>query len=129
MQESDLNVKLIVLDRLNGIKNDHLKVMQSLVMDLLRALSCPNMDIRKKTLAIALDLVTANNVDEVVLNLKREVIKAQEEDDKVVGSIPPPLHYVGVVVKRSLLHLTTTTRQCTHCMFCCWFNRASTVSC
>ena len=34
-------------------------------MDVLRALSSPNMDIRKKTLDIALDLITARNIDEV----------------------------------------------------------------
>ena len=34
-------------------------------MDVLRALSSPNMDIRQKTLDIALDLITARNIDEV----------------------------------------------------------------
>ena len=34
-------------------------------MDVLRALSAPNLDIRKKTLDIALDLITARNIDEV----------------------------------------------------------------
>jgi coatomer subunit beta len=90
VQESDLNIKLIVLDRLAALKNDHQKVMQGLIMDLLRALSCPNMDIRKKTLAIALDLVTPANVDEVVLSLKREINRAQDEDDKVGATPPPP---------------------------------------
>lgn len=80
--ESDLNIKLIVLDRLAALKNDHQKVMQGQIMDLLRALSCPNMDIRKKTLAIALDLVTPANVDEVVLSLKREINRAQDDGDK-----------------------------------------------
>lgn len=95
VQESDLNIKLIVLDRLAALKNDHQKVMQGLIMDLLRALSCPNMDIRKKTLAIALDLVTPANVDEVVLSLKREINRAQDEDDKVGATPrwgPPPIN-------------------------------------
>jgi len=39
--------------------------MQEVLMDVLRALSSPNMDIRKKTLDIALDLITARNIDEV----------------------------------------------------------------
>ena len=34
-------------------------------MDVLRALSAPNLDIRKKTLDIALDLIDARNIDEV----------------------------------------------------------------
>lgn len=34
-------------------------------MDVLRALSTPNLDIRRKTLDIALDLIDARNIDEV----------------------------------------------------------------
>ncbi len=34
-------------------------------MDILRALSSPNMDIRKKTLDISMDLITSRNIDEV----------------------------------------------------------------
>ena len=39
--------------------------MQAMLMDVLRALATPNMDIRKKTLDIALDLITQHNIDEV----------------------------------------------------------------
>lgn len=63
--QSDNNVKLIVLDRLQELKNKHKDVMQDVVMDILRALSSPNLDIRKKTLDIAMDLVTNRNIDEV----------------------------------------------------------------
>ncbi|KAI6689769.1 hypothetical protein NL676_026597 [Syzygium grande] len=51
--------------------------MVELVMDVLRALSSPNLDIRRKTLDIALELITPRNVDEVVLMLKKEVVKTQ----------------------------------------------------
>ena len=47
------------------LKEKHREVMQEMLMDVLRALSAPNMDIRKKTLDIALDLITARNIDEV----------------------------------------------------------------
>lgn len=47
------------------LKERHRDVMQEVLMDVLRALSAPNMDIRAKTLGIALDLVTARNIDEV----------------------------------------------------------------
>ena len=40
-------------------------MMQSMLMDVLRALATPNMDIRKKTLDIALDLINQHNIDEV----------------------------------------------------------------
>ena len=34
-------------------------------MDVLRALATPNLDIRQKTLDLALDLITHRNIDEV----------------------------------------------------------------
>jgi coatomer subunit beta len=65
VSQSDNNVKLIVLDRLMELKDKHKEVMQEAVMDIMRALSSPNLDIRKKTLDIAMDLITARNIDEV----------------------------------------------------------------
>lgn len=77
---SDNNVKLIVLDRLTELKKHHSKVVQEILMDILRALSSPNIHICKKTLALAIDLVGPRNIEEVMLLLKREVIRAQESD-------------------------------------------------
>jgi coatomer subunit beta len=78
--QSDNNVKLIVLDRLQELKSSHREVMVEVIMDLLRALSSPNLDIRKKTLDIALDLITLRNIDEVVMTLKKEVVKTQNAE-------------------------------------------------
>ena len=47
------------------LKERHREVMQEVLMDVLRALSAPNLDIRRKTLDIALDLITGRNIDEV----------------------------------------------------------------
>jgi coatomer subunit beta len=77
---SDNNVKLIVLDRLVELKKHHSKVVQEILMDILRALSSPNIDICKKTLALAIDLVGPRNIEEVMQVLKREVVRAQESD-------------------------------------------------
>lgn len=77
---SDNNVKLIVLDRLSELKKHHSKVVQEIIMDILRALSSPNIHICKKTLAVAIDLVGPRNIEEVMLLLKREVIRAQETE-------------------------------------------------
>jgi coatomer subunit beta len=41
------------------------EVMQDSLMDIMRALSSPNLDIRAKTLQLALELVTKRNIDEV----------------------------------------------------------------
>ena len=49
---------------LQELKERHRAVMQGMLMDVLRALAAPNMDIRKKTLDIALDLITQHNIDE-----------------------------------------------------------------
>ena len=52
MKESDNNVKLIVLDRLIALKEHptHERVLQDLVMDILRVLASPDLEVRKKTL-------------------------------------------------------------------------------
>lgn len=75
VKESDNNVKLIVLDRLITLKDipAHEKVLQDLVMDILRVLSSPDLEVRQKTLSLVLDLINSRNVEEIVLVLKKEV--------------------------------------------------------
>ncbi|XP_030973849.1 coatomer subunit beta-2 [Quercus lobata] len=77
LSQSDHNVKLIVLDQLNELKSSHRDIMVDLIMDVLRALSSPNLDIRRKTLDIVLELITPRNIHEVILTLKKEVVKTQ----------------------------------------------------
>ena len=53
-------------------------------MDILRVLTSPDLEVRKKTLNLALDLISSRNVEEMVLVLKKEVVKtndAVEHDD------------------------------------------------
>uniref|UniRef100_T1JB85 Coatomer subunit beta n=1 Tax=Strigamia maritima TaxID=126957 RepID=T1JB85_STRMM len=77
VKESDNNVKLIVLDRLIALKESpqHERVLQDLVMDILRVLSAPDLEVRRKTLNLSLDLVSSRNMEEMVLVLKKEVSK------------------------------------------------------
>ncbi|GIY34863.1 hypothetical protein CDAR_382581 [Caerostris darwini] len=77
VKESDNNVKLIVLDRLIALKDTpaHERVLQDLVMDILRVLAASDLEVRRKTLNLALDLVSSRNVEEMVLVLKKEVTK------------------------------------------------------
>ncbi|KAI3848003.1 hypothetical protein MKX03_001115 [Papaver bracteatum] len=75
--QSDNNVKLIVLDRLNELKTSHREIMVDMIMDVLRALATPNHDTRRKTINIALELITPRNIDEVVQALKKEIVKTQ----------------------------------------------------
>eukprot|EP01094_Clydonella_sp_ATCC50884_P010917 TRINITY_DN20734_c0_g1_i1.p1 TRINITY_DN20734_c0_g1~~TRINITY_DN20734_c0_g1_i1.p1 ORF type:complete len:932 (-),score=412.79 TRINITY_DN20734_c0_g1_i1:126-2921(-) len=78
--QSDNNVKLIILDRLAVIKKENSKVIGELLMDVLRALASPTLDIRKKTLDFAMDLVTPRNIDEVILLLKKEINRTQSAE-------------------------------------------------
>jgi len=55
------------------------------LIELLQALSSPNMDIRRKCLDVALSLVTKKNIDEVVQILKKEVVKTQQKDSESSG--------------------------------------------
>lgn len=77
LKESDNNVKLIVLDRLVALKEHptHERVLQDLVMDILRVLATPDHEVRKKTLSLAMDLVSSRNIEEMVLVLRKEVSK------------------------------------------------------
>lgn len=79
--QNDNNVKLIVLERLEDIKKKHPKILQEVLMDILRALSSPNPDVCKKVLDITMDCVSSRNVGDVVAILKREVSKTTEDND------------------------------------------------
>ncbi|XP_017774158.1 PREDICTED: coatomer subunit beta [Nicrophorus vespilloides] len=87
VKESDNNVKLIVLDRLIALREHpaHERVLQELVMDILRVLSSPDLEVRKKTLALALDLVSSRNIEEMVLVLKKEVSKTHDVEHEDTG--------------------------------------------
>ncbi|KAL7334098.1 coatomer subunit beta [Mucor circinelloides] len=79
VKESDNNVKLIVLDRLEEIRNKHDRVLDDLVMDILQVLSSPDIEVRRKAIRIALEMVSSRNVQEVVLFLKKELSKTQDD--------------------------------------------------
>ena len=79
MKESDNAIKLIVLDRLLELKGNpaHERILQDLLMDILRVLVAPDLEVRKKTLQLALDLLSSRNVVDVVQVLLKEITKSQ----------------------------------------------------
>lgn len=85
VKESDNNVKLIVLDRLIAMKEHEAmeRVLQDLVMDILRVLAAPDIEVRRKTLQLVMELISSRNIEELVLVLKKEVAKTHnvEHDD------------------------------------------------
>ncbi|KFA63937.1 hypothetical protein S40285_03775 [Stachybotrys chlorohalonatus IBT 40285] len=80
IKEADNNVKLIVLDRVDQLRKKHEGVLDDLIMEILRVLSSPDIDVRKKALDIAMEMVASKNVEEVVLLLKKELSKTVDQE-------------------------------------------------
>lgn len=73
-----------MLDRLVELKNKFPTVMQQMVLDLMRVLSSPEIEYKKRVLEICMDLVSSRNIDSIISVLKKEIQKSQEaqETDK-----------------------------------------------
>ncbi|KEY69848.1 hypothetical protein S7711_08989 [Stachybotrys chartarum IBT 7711] len=80
IKEADNNVKLIVLDRVDQLRKKHEGVLDDLIMEILRVLSSPDIDVRKKALDIAMEMIASKNVEEVVLLLKKELSKTVDHE-------------------------------------------------
>ena len=78
---SDNNVKLIVLDKLADLQRRHPEILKSLTMDVIRGLASPNLDIKTKTLDLVMSLVSPSNIEEVMVVLRKEVLKAPAAED------------------------------------------------
>jgi len=74
--ESDNNVKLIILERLDALRHKHAAVLQEYLLDILSVLSTNDLAIRKKALELAMSLVSASNVDDLVHLFKGQLSKA-----------------------------------------------------
>jgi coatomer subunit beta len=75
------------LDRLIELRENipNEKVLQELLMDILRVLSATDLEVRKKILTLALDLVSSRNVHEMVMFLKKEIDKSNNETQEDTG--------------------------------------------
>lgn len=80
IKEADNNVKLIVLDRVDQLRQKNEGVLDDLVMEILRVLSSTDIDVRKKALELSLSMVSSKNVEEVVLLLKKELSKTVDQE-------------------------------------------------
>ncbi|KAF2761620.1 Coatomer, beta subunit [Pseudovirgaria hyperparasitica] len=79
IKEPDNNVKLIVLEKVNQLRQKNEGILDDLTMEILRVLSSPDLDVRRKALSLALDMVSSKNVEEVILLLKKELAKTVDE--------------------------------------------------
>ena len=75
-RESDNNVKIITLERINQLHKQHPGVLQDLSLEILRVLSSQDLD-------VTLQFITTRNVEDVVKLLKKELQStALSNDDK-----------------------------------------------
>lgn len=81
---------MIVLEKVNQLRRVNEGILDDLTMEILRVLSSPDLDVRRKALSIAMDMVSSKNVEEVVLLLKKELSKTVDEQYEKVGK-PEPL--------------------------------------
>ena len=80
VNEADNNVKLIVLDRVDQLRMKHPGLLDDLTMEILRVLSSPDVDVRRKALSIAMEMITSKNVNEVVMLLQKELSKTIDQE-------------------------------------------------
>lgn len=69
-----------MLDRVDQLRERHEGILEDLVMEILRALSSTDLDVRRKALGIAMEMVSSKNVEEVVLLLKKELSKTVDQE-------------------------------------------------
>lgn len=80
-KEADNNVKIITLERIHDLHRAHPGVLQELLLELLRVLSCQDLGVRKKALDVTLQFVTSRNVEDVVKLLKAELQRAASANE------------------------------------------------
>lgn len=100
---------MIVLERVSALHAKHEHVLDELVMDILRVLASPDMEVRKKALAIALEMVSSRNVEEVVGFLKKELVKTLDGQFEKVSYFAPPHIFDVTLIQSPLLHRVLST--------------------
>lgn len=79
-KESDNNVKMLVLERIDTLRRKHEGVIDSLVMDVLRAVTTPDLEVRRRAVGIALTMVSTRNAEEVVAFLNKQLVKTLDTE-------------------------------------------------
>ena len=96
-------MKLIVLDRVDQLRKKNPGILDDLTMEILRVLSSPDIDVRKKALEIAMEIVSSKNVEEVVMLLKKELSKTVDEQyEKVWSEVFRDLWKIKLINSRTM---------------------------
>lgn len=127
IKESDNNVKLIVLDKVDQLRQKNEGVLDDLTMEILRVLSSPDLDVRRKALGLAMEMVSSKNVEEVILLLKKELGKTVDEQyEKVKLERWLGINIVNTVTEQripiapSTFHSSMRHQVLRSCCQCCW---------
>lgn len=73
--ETDYNIKLIILNRLDYLRKTYIRVLRPFVIDILREINSQSEDILMKVLEITVGLVSTKNIEEIIDILKNRLIE------------------------------------------------------
>lgn len=79
-KESDNNARLIMLDRIEDIRQKQNGVLEDLASDVLQVLNSTDLDVRRRALFLITRIINAKNVDDIILVLKSELKKVVSSD-------------------------------------------------
>jgi coatomer subunit beta len=101
IKEADNNVKLIILDKVALLREKNEGILDDLTMEILRVVSSPDLDVRRKALELAMEMVSSKNVEEVVLLLKKELAKTVDEQYEKVCDLVEyvPSRFINFVLE------------------------------
>ncbi|KTW26324.1 hypothetical protein T552_02810 [Pneumocystis carinii B80] len=82
IKEADNNVKFVILEKIDDLKKKNGSILDDLVIDVLSILTNSNISIRKKVLDTSMEMLSGRNVEDVVLLLKKELIKTVNQENE-----------------------------------------------
>jgi coatomer subunit beta len=84
IRESDNNAKLVILERLRDLQAAHGPIVNEHILDVLRVLGCPDLEVRRRSLRLVLDGLNARAAEDTVVYLRKELAKLGDEDSPTV---------------------------------------------
>lgn len=78
---SDNSVRLIVVDKLDSMRTRFGDILQDSLLDVMSALANGTTEIRRRVVALAVELVTSKNVDAFLNAMKKELMRLKSEGD------------------------------------------------
>lgn len=80
-KETDNNIKLICLSRVVELNEKHPGAFQDSILDILSILSSTDLDVKKQTLNLVLNLIETKNVDDAIKYFRKELVKVLAEEN------------------------------------------------